>query len=256
MPLVGETAPLVNTQGVENPAARAPLPLRIYVLLAVVGFVASLGLAVFLTAGTFNYWEAWVYLTLMSVLTAGVTAFLYRRNPALLERRRHLDIGRQEHVLALILVMVSVVPVYIVPGLDHRFGWSVVPVPVVLTVDVLVVAGYLLQAAALEANSYAAATIVIAKGQTVSMNGPYSFVRHPMYLGALLTFGLTPLALGSWWGMLAASLLPLALVLRINAEEKYLLENSARLSRLHFEDQVPAAARSLVISVIGYWYYL
>ncbi len=97
--------------------------------------------------------------------------------------------------------------------------------PLVLVSDLLVAAGYLLIMTVFKANSYAAAAVVVEEGQTVATTGPYAFVRHPMYLGSIITYGFTPLALGSLWGLVPAILLPLALALRIGDEEKYLLQN-------------------------------
>jgi protein-S-isoprenylcysteine O-methyltransferase Ste14 len=71
-------------------------------------------------------------------------------------------------------------------------------------------------------NTFSAATIQIASNQTVVSTGPYAIVRHPMYVGGLLYLGATPLALGSFWGLIpVAAILPL-LIWRILDEEHYL----------------------------------
>jgi protein-S-isoprenylcysteine O-methyltransferase Ste14 len=71
-------------------------------------------------------------------------------------------------------------------------------------------------------NSFAAATIGVASGQKVIATGPYAIVRHPMYAGALVLLIGTPLALGSWWGILAVIPMTLVLALRLLDEEKFL----------------------------------
>jgi hypothetical protein len=92
------------------------------------------------------------------------------------------------------------IAILVVPALDQRFGWSTVPVAFVVLGDVLVAIGFYFIFLVYRENTYAAATVEVAAGQTVITTGPYAIVRHPMYAsGALYMFG-TPLALGSYWG--------------------------------------------------------
>ena len=74
-------------------------------------------------------------------------------------------------------------------------------------------------------NSYAASNVRVEKDQKVIDTGPYAYVRHPMYAGALLMLIGTPVALGSWWGLL--TLLPMfaAIVMRLLDEEEFLTAN-------------------------------
>ena len=89
----------------------------------------------------------------------------------------------------------------VVPALDHRFGWSAVPLGGVVAGDVLVAIGFCLIARVDRENTFASATVEVAENQTVISTGPYAIVRHPMYAsGSLYLFG-TPLALGSYWGL-------------------------------------------------------
>src|SRR5262245_66576156 len=100
----------------------------------------------------------------------------------------------------------------VVPALDHRFGWSAVPLQGVALGDVLVAAGLSFIVLVYRENTYASATIEVAEGQKVVDTGPYAMVRHPMYASALLYVFGTPLALGSYWGLLAiAAMLPFLL---------------------------------------------
>lgn len=109
------------------------------------------------------------------------------------------------------------------PGLDRRFGWSQVPLPVVLLADLLVVAAYGYIATVLKTNSYASRIVEVERQQSVIRSGPYAHVRHPMYSGVFVMDLATPVALGSWWGMLPILGMPL-LVVRILNEEKALRE--------------------------------
>ena len=88
---------------------------------------------------------------------------------------------------------------FILPGLDQRWGWSDVPPLIVLGADLVVLAGYGLFILVLRENQYAARTVQVEAGQQVISTGPYAFVRHPMYVGVVLMYVASPLALGSYW---------------------------------------------------------
>jgi protein-S-isoprenylcysteine O-methyltransferase Ste14 len=200
--------------------------LRRRAALGIAVFLLSLALALFVSAGTFDYLEAWIYLLGIAALVAAITIDLYRQNPVLLDRRlRRLPGGPNENWLALFLATAGTVLVYVVSGLDRRFGWSDVPGEAVFAAEVAVVVGFMAVAAALKANPNAVPAITVANGQTVAAAGPYAVVRHPMYLGVIIAYVSTPVALGSWEGLLPAALISLSLVLRIRTEERFLLKN-------------------------------
>jgi protein-S-isoprenylcysteine O-methyltransferase Ste14 len=111
---------------------------------------------------------------------------------------------------------------FILPGLDRRFGWSDVPVPVVLAADLLVLLGYGIVVLAFRENQYASRTVQVEQGQKVIATGPYALVRHPMYLGAMLMYAASPLALGSYWALIPALVIVPILVVRIVNEEQVL----------------------------------
>jgi len=113
----------------------------------------------------------------------------------------------------------------IVPGLDHHFGWSHVPVAIVLLADVVVIVGFLVVFRVFRENSFAASTIKVETEQRVISTGPYRIVRHPMYSGASLALLATPLALGSIWGVLIAIAIVAVIVVRLIDEERYLSAN-------------------------------
>jgi protein-S-isoprenylcysteine O-methyltransferase Ste14 len=151
--------------------------------------------------------------------------YLLKKDPGLLERRLR---GREKERGQSLLAWVSS-PFYlallILPGFDYRFGWSEVPVPLILAADILFLAGYALFFRVLMENTYLSRVVEVESDQAVIDTGPYSLVRHPMYVAVLAMFAATPVALGSWWGLLAAAPVPLFLVLRIRGEEKLMREN-------------------------------
>jgi len=150
-------------------------------LTIVVGVMCAL---LFGTAGTTRYWQAWVYVSIFlgaSVLTA---LYLMRNDPALLARRmRGGPMFETESTQRVIMAVTSLgfIAILVVPALDHRFGWSAVPVWGVVLGDLLVAIGFSLIFAVYRANTFTAATIEVAAGQKVVATGPYAVVRHPMY---------------------------------------------------------------------------
>lgn len=112
-----------------------------------------------------------------------------------------------------------------IPGFDKRYGWSDVPVYLVLISDIVILLGYLLIFFVFKQNSFASRTVEVERDQKVISTGLYSFVRHPMYIGVIIMFMPTPIALGSYWGLIPMATIPIALVFRIKNEEKVLRKN-------------------------------
>jgi protein-S-isoprenylcysteine O-methyltransferase Ste14 len=128
--------------------------------------------------------------------------------------------GTQKIIMT--LVSIGFVALLVVPALDHRFGWSNVPLAVVILGDVLVAVGFAGQVLAFRENTFAASTIEIAKDHRVISTGPYAFVRHPQYAAAFLYLVGMPLALGSYWGLLVLVPTVATVMWRLFDEEKLL----------------------------------
>ncbi len=195
------------------------------VFLRFIAAFISLSLLFFLPAWTFNYWQAWVYMFVMLALVAIMVGYLYRHDPALLERRMRTQERQKSQKLISALFTLFFLPALIIPGLDVRYGWSQVPLIVIVMADIAVLLGYLAFALVLKTNSYASRVVDVEKGQKVITTGPYAVVRHPMYSSALIIFTFSPLALGSYWAMIPAAIMVLILMARISGEEKELREN-------------------------------
>jgi protein-S-isoprenylcysteine O-methyltransferase Ste14 len=187
-----------------------------------------MGLLVFVPAGTVHYWQAWAYLSIFTGASVLTTLYLIRHDPALLERRmKGGPTAEKQPTQKLIMLGTSVgfVGLLVVSALDARFGWSVVPLGAVLFGDALVIAGFYFISIVYRENTFTSATIEVAKDQKVIATGPYAVVRHPMYAGALLYLLGTPLALGSYWGLVVfGAVLPL-LLWRLFDEERFLCRN-------------------------------
>ena len=119
-------------------------------------------------------------------------------------------------------IVLAVVAQAVISALDHRFGWSAVPIPVVVLGNVLVAVGLGIAEMVVIQNNYAAATITVEKEQPVVSTGLYGVVRHPMYVGALVMMVGVPLALASYWGLLMIIPGVLVFAARITDEEKAL----------------------------------
>jgi len=184
-----------------------------------------LGLMFFLPAWTFDYWQAWVYLIILFVPMSIMVRYLYKHDRALLERRMRMRERQKTQTLIIALSFLFFLPAFIIPGFDVRFGWSNVPSVIVIIADAIVLLGYLFFALVLKTNSYASRIVEVEKGQRVITTGPYAIVRHPMYLASLILYGFSPLALGSYWGMIPVILLVIVIAARIKGEEEELLEN-------------------------------
>jgi len=180
--------------------------------------------ALFIPAGTFLYWQAWVFMLLFFIPMILITVYLFKRSPELLQRRLEVREKKLGQSILAKLFYISVCSFFIVSGLDRRFGWSSVPFALVVISQVLFLGGYYFLFLVFKENKYLAHTVVVAQGQQVVSTGPYAIVRHPMYLAELIMFIFTPLALGSYWALIVNVLLISALVIRILTEEQVLLK--------------------------------
>src|SRR5689334_15688297 len=181
----------------------ASLAYRAWISLAVMAVIMCA--LIFGSAGTLLYWQAWVYLVLFFWLSGVLTQDLARRDPALLERRlKGGPQAEQRPTQRLIMLGASLafLSVLVIPALDHRFHWSTVPLAGIIVGNILFVAGFLFVGRVYRENTYNSAMIEIHAGQRVIDTGPYAVVRHPMYASALLYILGTPLALGSYVGLI------------------------------------------------------
>jgi protein-S-isoprenylcysteine O-methyltransferase Ste14 len=189
-----------------------------------IGFLAAaMGLVLFLPAGTIRWWEAWVYLGIFFGASIVITIYLMRHDPALLQRRLAAGpTAEKEPAQKIIMLIASVgfISILVVPALGYRYSWPTTPAYVVFLGDALTAVCFGITFLAYRENTFASATIGIAQDQRVISTGPYSIVRHPMYAGGLLLFTGTPLALGSYWGLVASAAVLPALIWRLLDEER------------------------------------
>src|SRR6266542_1142024 len=201
---------------------------RAWLALAVLTVVMALLL--FVPAGTVRYWQAWVYLGIFAGASALTTLYLIRRDRALLERRMSGGpMAEKEPAQKFIMLCLSIgfVALLVVPAVDRCFGWSTVLLVGVVAGDLLVALGFYLISVVYRENTFTSATIELAENQKVISTGPYALVRHPMYASASLYLVGTPLALGSYWGLVPIAAMMPFLIWRLFAEERFLARNLA-----------------------------
>jgi protein-S-isoprenylcysteine O-methyltransferase Ste14 len=189
-----------------------------------------LAMMIFVPAWSLAYWQGWTLWFLFMASCLATTLHLLRHDPALVERRiKSGPTAEREPAQRRIMAFTSVLfcAIIILPSLDHRFGWSPVPVAVAILGDGLVILGFAIILRVFRENSFASAIIEVSAGQKVVSTGPYALVRHPMYAGALPLLVGIPLALGSWWGLAPAAVASAAIIWRLLEEERYLARNLA-----------------------------
>jgi len=192
------------------------------VLLAFIPGILGIGALFFVPAGTFNYWQAWLYLSILGFLTAVAGTYLFLKDPEAL-RRRLLRREREPSQKKIVNISgLFLVAAFVLPGLDKRWGWSAVPVWVVLLANGLTILAFLLFLLVMRENSYGSRIITVENGQRVISTGPYAVVRHPMYVAMLIIYLTEPLALGSYWAMLPALGMIPVFIARIRNEETLL----------------------------------
>ena len=170
-----------------------------------------LGAVLFIPAGTIYWWHAWIFLAILISLAFFITTYFFKRSPEFLERR--IKFKEKEHTQKLIIAIADLVffAGFVVAGLDFRFGWSHVPVWLVLMSDVIMTLSYSLIFLAFRENPYAARTVETFPGQKLIDTGVYAVVRHPMYAGIIPMFLMIPLALGSF--LAAIFIIPICAIL-------------------------------------------
>jgi protein-S-isoprenylcysteine O-methyltransferase Ste14 len=197
-------------------------------ILGFLQLIIGLGISLFAPGGTFDFLQAWAYLFVFALSTALITAYLWKKDPKLLERRVNAGPGAEKEKsqkLIQLFASIAFIGLFILSSLDHRFSWSEVPLSIVIAGDVLVALGFLIIFIVFKENTFSAATIEVATDQKVISTGPYAIVRHPMYSGALAMLFGTPLALGSWWGLFMFFPITAVIVWRLLDEEKFLSIN-------------------------------
>ena len=185
------------------------------------GFIYAaflLGVVMFLSAGSFNFWQGWVFLGIYSLYMA-VILFL---SQSILKRRLQKEKEQKQKFIVAAFAILFILN-FVVYGLNRRFNWQHMSANIEIFGYVMIFLGYLIMFISLKQNEYAANNIAIEDNQKVFSGGFYAVVRHPMYLGNIITVLFMPIAFGFYWGFVMSLLLIILLILRITNEEKILI---------------------------------
>jgi len=180
------------------------------------------GLLIFLPAGTLHYAKGWLLITLLFVpmLIAGFV--MLAKSPEFLKKR--LDAKEKQATQKGVVAFSGLMFIagFVVAGLDYRFSWSQMPLPVTIIASVLFLTAYVLYAEVMRENAYLSRTIKVEEGQTVVDTGLYGIVRHPMYAVTILLFLMIPIVLGSWYALIVFAFYPAIIIVRLTDEEDLL----------------------------------
>ena len=192
---------------------------------AIIKFVLGIvlvGILIFLPAGTFSYFNGWLFMSILFIpmFISGVVMMFV--NPMLLKSRLDAKETQKEQNLVVKLSGLMFLAGFIVAGLDFRFGWLVLPKPVVITAAIVFVVSYFLYAEVLRENTYLSRIIEVQDGQKVVDTGLYGIVRHPMYSATVIMFLSMPIILGSLFSFMIFLAYPIIIAFRIKNEEMFL----------------------------------
>ncbi len=184
--------------------------------------IVLVGVLIFLPAGTFSFFNGWLFMGILFVpmFIAGIVMMF--KNPELLKKRLNEKETQQEQSLVIKLSGLMFLAGFIVAGLGFRFHWYTLPRFAVLTASVVFLVAYILYAEVLRENTYLSRTIEVQENQKVVDTGLYGIVRHPMYSVTLLLFLSMPIVLGSIYSFLIFLVYPFIIAKRIKNEEEFL----------------------------------
>lgn len=189
--------------------------------------VLLVGLPLFLSAGSFSYWNAWLFMGILFIPMFIAGLILMKKNPYLLEKRLNAKEEQSEQKTVIALSGIMFLVGFVVAGLDYRFQWIKLPEWLVIVGAVVFLIAYGLYAEVLRENTYLSRTIEVQENQKVIDTGLYGIVRHPMYAVTLLLFLSMPIVLGSVISFIVFLAYPFIIAGRIKNEEKVLEEGLA-----------------------------
>lgn len=192
---------------------------------AIIKFTAGVvlvGALIFLPAGTFRFPGGWLLMGILFIPMFLAGLVMMAKDPNLLRSRLNAKEKESGQDLVIKLSGLMFLVGFILAGLDHRFGWSRLPMTVNYIGAGLFLTAYVLYAEVLRENAWLSRTIEVQQEQTVVSTGLYGIVRHPMYAATLLLFQSMPLVLGSLPAFLIFLCYPAIIARRILGEEEIL----------------------------------
>ena len=184
--------------------------------------IIIIGALLFIPAGTLNFPNGWLFLSILFIPMFIVGIILMIKNPYLLKKRLNAKEKESKQKLVLLISGLMFVSAFVVAGLNFRFNWTEISQIIVIIASIVFLLAYLMYAEVLRENTYLSRTVEVDDDQKVIDTGLYSIVRHPMYTSTILLFLTMPLILGSIYSFVICLIYPLIIAFRINNEEKVL----------------------------------
>ncbi|MGJ4850356.1 methyltransferase family protein [Bacillota bacterium Meth-B3] len=184
--------------------------------------LALMGLVIFGAAGSLRYAGGWMLIGALAALMLGLGLFLWSKHPDTLKRRLKAVESERAQKGCVALIGLLLCASFALAGLDHRLGWTTMPMWTSFAGLAALTFGYGLFGAVILQNAHASRVVEVQAGQAVIATGLYAVVRHPMYLASLMLFLSMPFVLASYAALPPMLLLPFALALRIRNEEAVL----------------------------------
>jgi protein-S-isoprenylcysteine O-methyltransferase Ste14 len=191
--------------------------------LSLVAIIALL----FLPAGKIDWLDAWLFLLFFFGFTLLLYAWMQRHSPALLAERQQSGPNVEpwdRTIMGIYSVLLLGLP--IVAGLDERMAWSNPPLLLQLVGWAGLGCALAIVWWSMASNPYLSERVRIQqeRGHRTVGDGPYRYVRHPMYVGVILSFLSVPLVLGSYWALVPGGLCAILFVVRTALEDRTLRE--------------------------------
>ena len=182
----------------------------------------------FVPAGRLDWWEGWIFFLAFLIGTSALVIWMRRKDPELLSERAQPgeNVERWDRVIMSIYTILLII-MLIVAGIDSGrlelsspplflriVGWSG------LAISMLIVAW------TMSSNTFLSEMVRIQddRGHVVITQGPYRYIRHPMYVGVILAIISTPLVLGSFWALIPAGIIVTLFIVRTHLEDITLQE--------------------------------
>ena len=183
------------------------------------------GLLIFLSAGTIDFWNGWLFIGLLFIPMFIAGLIMFFKSPALLKRRLNAKEESEEQKQVILYSGLMFILGFVLAGLNYRFEWIIFPNAIIIISSIIFLISYILYAEVLRENEFLSRTIEVQENQTVVDTGLYGIVRHPMYVVTIFLFLSMPLVLGSIISFLIFLIYPALIIKRIKNEEKFLEKN-------------------------------
>lgn len=184
--------------------------------------ILIVGALVFLPAWDVKFANGWLFMGLLFIPMLLLGALMLIKSPDLLQKRLEAKETQKTQKGVVAFSGIIFIAGFVIAGLDHRFGWSRVPLWAVISASAVLLVSYALYAEVMRENAYLSRTIRVEENQQIVDTGLYGIVRHPMYATTIWLFLSIPVVLGSWWSLCCFLPYVAIIAIRIIDEEKLL----------------------------------